>query len=216
MSIRNNIIFTICIAILACNAENRGQAVTQKPVNPDTVQVTRTMYDDSLGITDSYYASIRQQERWLGLDRLDNGYDSMQIRIWGTHARIPGMRLLILKCASGKWEGDLLVIESNPDTSSGKQAIIKEQKSITPKSGWNSLIEKLSALQITSLPHMLELPGLTSDFVDGPEYGVEIAVRNAYRFYWYWSPQGFKEYQQTRNMSAILQLLGEEFGIQDY
>jgi hypothetical protein len=72
----------------------------------------------------------------------------------------------------------------------------------------------LFALQITTLPHMSDIPGLRDGWTDGVSYNVEVATKDQYRFYGYHLPDKFQDkYWQAKNMVDILNLIGSEFGI---
>ena len=48
---------------------------------------------------------------------------------------------------------------------------------------------------------------------DGDGVSVEVALRNVYRFYGYSNPDMYPQYEEIKNISHILNLIDEEFGL---
>jgi hypothetical protein len=91
---------------------------------------------------------------------------------------------------------------------------IQKAETLNPKNGWDSFLNKLFALQITTLPNKDNIPGLEDGWTDGISYNVELATKKQYRFYGYHLPDKFQyKYWQAKNMVDILKLVETEFGI---
>lgn len=153
----------------------------------------------------SLYKRIHRATKIYKLDELQNGYDSLQIRIWFDYSA-PVHDVIILNKTAGKWCGRLLTIkDSGSYTFYGSLMMPNTSKKLEPRSGWQAFSKKLFSLNITSLPG-------SSIGADGVLYFVEVGTKHKYRFYAYWSPEALpKESGDVRNMKSILELLESEF-----
>lgn len=164
------------------------------------------------GEPDLFYQLAQQKARQLGIDSLQNGYDSLQIRIWYDPALRTARKLLVLKKADATWSATLYTMTVDWD---GVAETVKSKtvETLSPKQGWESFLGQLFSLQILTLPHMHDIPGLRDGFTDGYSYNVEVATKDHYRFYGYHLPEYFQDkYVQARNMVDILKLMDAAFG----
>jgi hypothetical protein len=150
-----------------------------------------------------YYSLIRDSEKKLKLDTIENGFDSLEIRIWYNYPKsYIGNRILILKKQNNLWSANLF--------NRSKDSIV----TMKPKSDWNTFLSKLYSYDILTLPDMYEIKGLEDNWVDGDSYCIEIADKYHYRLYHYHVPEEFKhKFQDVKKMVKILKLLKKEFGI---
>lgn len=148
----------------------------------------------------------------LSLEKLENGFDSMQIRIWYGYAFEDTGQLVIFTNENNKWTSDFLTLSFNVNENKDSVwSIGKELLRRNPKSGWDSFIKKLLDYQILSLPDMAEIDENIT-IADGHAFTVEIATNNNYRFYQYQEPEMVKDrLWQAKNMSYILKLIESEF-----
>jgi len=156
-----------------------------------------------------------QKINQLGIGNLKNGFDSLQIRIWYDYSLLKNRDLVIIQLKKGKWLGFhySMVVDWDP-LKNTETIVTKTVKNVTPKSGWNDFLIRLSDLRITSLPNMKDIPGLKDFWDDGNYYNIEIAKGKNYRFYTYHVPSKFEDkFWQARNMSDILRLISTEFNI---
>ena len=161
----------------------------------------------SSGTLDQGYLRIRQKINLLGLDDLEEGFDSIQIRVWNDYWLTDLRDVFIFKLQNTEWSGEFIAM--NVD---GEEKIKKIDKiGITPKSGWNQFIDSLQEKQITTLPNMRDIGGLNTKVNDGETHSVEIGTKKYYRFYSYDSPRFFQEHWQAKNMTEILELINKEF-----
>jgi hypothetical protein len=169
-----------------------------------------------------YFKSIQSKVKQLGLDSLENGFDSLQIRIWYDYSILPQRKLLIIKNLDSKWIGSLYTMLVPIDSINEENTILNKPETIKldkiddvkPKNGWADFVNSILDLGIISLPDMEKLPGIKDTWEDGVNYSVEISVKGNYRFYNYHLPEKFQnKYWQARNMIAILDLVDKEFGI---
>ncbi|HLK28670.1 MAG TPA: hypothetical protein VKT28_08815 [Puia sp.] len=160
----------------------------------------------------SYYQNKSKVESALGLKTLENGFDSLQIRIWYSYAFSDSFQLVIIKRTENEWMCNLLSGKYNFETESNQiKSIEKTIHSKTPISGWNNFVVKLIKLNITTLPDENRISNYP-EFADGDNIVVEISTKNNYRIYSYTEPEKTQnEIQEAKNLEAILFLIEREF-----
>lgn len=164
------------------------------------------------GEVDLFYKLTKQKGEQLKLKDLEEGFDSLQIRIWFDYSLIDFRELYIFNYQETKWEGAYYFMRTDWDSSKLTERITEsKRKIITPKSGWKDFTNKLFEFKITTLPNMADIEGLEDGWTDGTTYNVEIGTKNHYRFYSYHVPSEFTQFWQARNMVEVLKLIKEEF-----
>ncbi len=152
---------------------------------------------------------IKRDIKKAGLLSLDNGYDSIFIRLWYTYGSTK--QVVELRKTLGKW---------NAEFHSMELGIVDSKISITntasihgyPKSNWNVFTDKLFSFDILNLPDDSELYNYNVD-ADGNFVVVEIASKNKYRIYSYSVPYVHLEFPEAVKMENIMKLIEEEFGV---
>jgi hypothetical protein len=152
---------------------------------------------------------IKRDIKKTGLLSLDNGYDSMFIRLWYTYSATK--QVVELRKTLGKW---------NAAFHSMELGVVDNEISITnttsiqgyPKSNWNVFTDKLFSLDILNLPDQSDLYNYNVD-ADGNFVVVEIATKKKYRIYSYSVPYVHLEFPEAVKMENIMKLIEEEFGI---
>jgi len=188
-----------CLVFNACNlADSNAEKVRQ--LNPSAKFIKDIPKER---ITES----LRTSEKDFGLDSLDNGFDSIQIRIWYGCALL-GERLVMLTHSHGKWEAKI-------SDSTYYDSIPRVLRVVEPCSSWEKFIKSLFDLEILSLPAIDEFG--TETFADGCGAAIEIATKKVYRVYVYSQPDFYeKKHWQAKNMISILRLINTEFGIKNW
>ncbi|MEZ5148415.1 MAG: hypothetical protein R2759_15450 [Bacteroidales bacterium] len=167
------------------------------------------------GEPDLFYQLTKQKESQLILDNLEEGYDSLQIRIWYDYSLTDFRELVIFKYQNDIWEGKHYKYRVDWDFFNRKVTVLeKEFSEITPKSGWEIFTSYLFEKRIIELPDMREIEGLEDDIKDGVSYSVEIGTKNSYRFYNYHLPGFYTDFWQAKYMNEILKKIESEFGIE--
>ena len=146
-----------------------------------------------------FYESIRKSSEVLKLEDLQKGVDSLEIRIWFFYSKRDQTfgKVHIYKYEDN-WIGN---------ASYGSSTLVD----ISPKSGWKSFISKLLKKNIMTLQNQRDIKGFNLMIFDGDTFCVEIATKDAYRFYSYNSPDMTKKYKDARKMNRILRLIKKEF-----
>lgn len=162
------------------------------------------------------YNLTKKYNKILGLPPLEEGYDSLQLRIWCTYGNLKKTHLILISNNDGKWNGTLyrLLINRKADSDTSYFLEKEEKRKVTPKSGWEQLTNNMNELKITVLPSYEYLPGYGIG-VDGEFYMIEIATRNKYRFYDYFDPQNeAKDFKEAAALEKFLKILEYEFSFQ--
>lgn len=165
------------------------------------------------GMEPAYYKNKPQIERAMGLNSIENGFDSIELRLWYGYSIDDSSQLVVLKKGKNqKWISELCNFKYKYDernnilTSIGKVCFDR-----TPKSGWDHFTRKLFDLEITDLPDAGKLPGYI-DATDGGSIIIEVATSKLYRIYAYQLPSVNQEkFIQAKKMVDILRLIEEEF-----
>lgn len=174
------------------------------------------------GEKDPFYERTKARSDSLHLENIEDGHDSLQIRLWYDYQLLQQRKLLVLEKVESKWKAysyKLLIKEVWDKENDGylkykgENIKIVERKEVYPKSGWINFTTDLFRLKIMTLPHMDQIPGLQDMWLDGVDYNVEVATKNTYRFYNYHLPEKFLKYWQAKNMLSILKLVQDELNM---
>jgi hypothetical protein len=130
---------------------------------------------------------------------------SMEIRIWAGFDTTP-LRGLILRRIGDQWSA-IYVPPSIGSLKSRKQPIVMSP----PKSGWDSLWEKLNRQDILTLPDAIDV-GADNVYPDALGVVVETRSKGSYRAYNY---NGFNtsERVEAKKIGEICKVVSEEFKI---
>ena len=171
--------------------------------------------------SDIFYISTQDKVKQLGLDSLQNGSDSLQIRIWYGYSTDITRKLLVINKTNLFWTASLYTMTvidrigtDLKEMNSPEKIRLEKTENLQPKNGWDRFINKILSLQIISLPDMYSIPGMKVGVEDGVTYSIEVAMRHKYRFYSYSNPDEIKEeYWQAKNMVDIIDLLETELEV---
>jgi hypothetical protein len=153
------------------------------------------------------YLVDHQKAAQLKLDPLELGFDSLEIRIWLDYSLAINNQLIVLTRKDGQWKGRFITIAIKQNLRGDSELVVHSSNvAVVPKMGWEIFIKELFALGITTLP---DGPGGGED---GIGYDIEVATRNTYRFYSYWSPE-ITEHKDpgSKKMVSIIHLLEQAF-----
>ncbi|MBO9204666.1 MULTISPECIES: hypothetical protein [Niastella] len=211
MSVFGFLFIVIWGSLLACNNQNRDSGV--KKDNPTADTVVKDIPLDEKGLSPSWYRNKPDVEKKMGLATLENGFDSLQIRLWYGYAFHDTSQLVILTNTKGIWQGDFYNFQYHLNKKGDSiESISKQVVTAAPRSGWPAFINKLFALHIQTLPDYHKIPEYYQG-MDGDILIVEIASKKQYRTYSYQAPSVHKDqFKEARNIEDILDLVENEFG----
>lgn len=209
------VIFFLCIYFcISCDNKTRTGGVLSIQ-NTQTDTVVKDVPLKRNGKFPAYYLNKPFVERQLGLNTLENGFDSIQIRIWYGYAFIDTSQLVILTNSNQEWVAELMTFQYYTENRNDSRIdaninVIKKE----PSSGWSNFTEKLFSLNITELPDFSKVKNY-QDLMDGDDVIIEVSTVNSYRIFSYKEPGYFKEtVPEAKLMETILELVEYEFKFQ--
>lgn len=170
--------------------------------------------------------ALTRDEKFLGLESMYKGFDSIQIRIeYG--CALEGGRTVILTLTAAKWKSEILESEYNYANSVVQKrgecwidsisSMTKKITVVTPKADWQVFLARIFALEVFSLPTLENISGfspLDGDIVDGCGVTIQVATKKIYRIYRYNNPDVFsKKYPEAKKIVDLVRLLNKEFDI---
>lgn len=206
--------FILIITTLFLLTSCTRQKETNSTLKTSEIQWTK---NDS----DIFYLSTQDKVKQLGLDSLQNGSDSLQIRIWYDYSTDRTRKLFVINKTNSIWTASLYTMTvidrigtDLKELNSPEKIRLEKTENLQPKNGWDRFINKILSLQIISLPDMYSIPGMKVGMEDGVTYSIEVAMRHKYRFYSYSNPDEIKgKYWQAKNMVDIIDLLETELEV---
>jgi len=210
MKIRIFLLYIILVAGLEC-CNNRQDISSGKEF-----KIVDSMQKD-IPLTKSgkpkfLYRKFAKETSLLGIENLEEGFDSIQLRIWMPESIKNKREVVIISNTKKKgWEAKIGRFYSIGNLDSNNMKIIDmEWKIVKPKSGWKFFLDSIFKLHITSLPDITHIKGYEVG-ADGDVFTFEIGIQNKYRFYQYWEPFLYqKKFWQALESVEIIQLLKEQ------
>ena len=193
----------VCVALFHCreNPVNGSAAIETDKVpisHRDTVSSTQSLLDQTGSL--------------LNLEHIQQGFNGLQIRVWGSARDIPKERLVVLTQKDMSWSADVYYI-TYPHVQEGNLRFdsVAHKKLPDPKSGWPIFSFNLAKLGIRNLPTVMNIPGYLDDQTTN-DYGYhfEIADTSGYRMYMYTEPQNHKQFDEAIRVTKILDLIDYE------
>lgn len=171
---------SLLFIIFLCGCNTRPKLITQVS---DTVvkDIPRAANGDFL----LFYSEKKAVENKLDIDKLENGFDSIQLRIWFGYLSCDTSQLITLRNINHNWSASVcsLIYRFN-SSRTAIDSILKSCSNSVPASGWSFLAGKLTALQIPQLPDMDAIANYPL-MTEGNGVVIEIATKTTYRTYSY-------------------------------
>lgn len=206
-------LFTMYLVNMAssCHPQIKDKNIV-KEKNRLSDSIKKDIPIDKDGRPMSYYRNKSDIEKKVGLLNLENGFDSLQIRLWYGYAFKDSSQLIIFRKNKDQWSGEFYnLLYKMTERGDSIKSIEKTVSKHDPKSGWNYLVSRLLALKIDSLPDKSRISDYPS-ITDGDGVVVEIATVDQYRIYFYNTPSlAQTTIWQARNMEQILELIENQF-----
>ncbi|MFL5746848.1 MAG: hypothetical protein ACJ751_19375 [Niastella sp.] len=161
---------------------------------------------DTSNIWSSFH-NVRQLSKQLSLESPEEGFDSLQIRIWFDYSLAKKKHLIIIEQQNNQWNGRLYQMNVGYINRLSYDIIEHyDMENIEPISGWQQFISELYQLKVK------ELSDTSRSGADGTTYCVEILTPATYTYYDFWEPEYTKDKNwKSANMVKIIALLENEF-----
>jgi hypothetical protein len=159
------------------------------------------------------FNSVRQARDLIGgLDTLENGYDSIQVRIWFGYAFSDTAQLFVLKKDIKEgWSGALLTLIYQRNEVDSSLNVKKQISKLTPESSWDNAIQKLKAFGVMTLPDSDRIENYPDD-TDSDGITIEVATKTHYRVYAYYGVGiAQKTVPEARSVDEIQKFIQREF-----
>ena len=178
-------------------------------LNTDTVKKDIPL--DQKGNPMGFYKWKDIIEKKGDFQTIENGFDSLEIRIWYGHAFSDKLQLLVISKWKLGWNGELVELNCVYDKKHDSiLSISRLSKKVLPKTGWKDFILKINKLKVQSLPNYSTINNY-SVCSDGDGVTIEVATVNKYRIYNYPCFESNAQIWQAGNISKIMNLIENEF-----
>lgn len=165
---------------------------------------------------DPIFEYIGRISKQLHLDKINLGYDSLQIRIWVNRSFSDSNQVVTIKYNKGSWLAYLYDIHSQHNRERNIDTIMSySQRSLLPKTSWSNLLKLLKYEKIQELPDQMDIDHFEPRLMDGWMCIIEIADMKSYRFFTYNNPDFYSDWQ-SRNVINIINAVEKEFMIKFY
>lgn len=172
------------------------------------------------------YEIKKKAEEELMLNRLENGSDTLELRLWANVEVLSGGQIFIIKKINRQWtclhyeyitkqkcESSMNWFDYAKDFSIDTFLV----KKLQPKTNWKNLYFSLEKENIFNLPNQSEIKGWENMISDGNTFKVEFATNDYYKFYSYNCPDVYEnKFIECKQMSNILNVFNKEFGLNMY
>jgi hypothetical protein len=164
-------------------------------------------------------------EEELLLNKLENGSDTLELRLWAKVEVLMGGQVFVIKKIKGKWtclhytyfykrEVDY---ENGMDYFKWYSNIAIDTfwvKKLQPNSNWKTFFYEIEKENIYNLPSQSDIKGWSNIVNDGYTFSIEYATKDKYKFYSYNCPDVYEnKFKECRQMSNILRIFNKEFGL---
>jgi hypothetical protein len=211
-----SLFFLYCIALSCKYKQNDKPSQDQfefYPAIPDTAKYKNQIIKQ-----------IEEESNFFNLSSLINGStDSVEIRVWPSHAFNLFKNSFVFKCQKNQWYGyryfsytmPLSDINGHINNYKDSQKIGNSVfliKRLTPLSGWDSFSDSLAFFKIQTLPTQSLIPNFKDKlYLDGSWVTIEIATSKSYRRISYANPSGY-EHEECKKITSFLNYLYRQSG----
>jgi hypothetical protein len=197
------------MTVILSQACHNAEKMAIKRFDKDPGFVTDIPKTDSRnGELNFSYHFLAEDAGLTGLDSLEYGYDSLQIRVWLGHSFAFTHHLVTISCTNSKWQAQLISI-TTANVPPWKKS--RQYKAVKPKSGWTDFVKSLNGFNIVNLPHGDYDSVCFRCGADGIGYSFEIATTSTYRFYEYCNPETAHGCPEAATILQFAAFLEKEF-----
>jgi hypothetical protein len=199
-------VMTVLLSQACHNAEKT--AIKRFDRNPGFVTEIPREKDGELDYMYKYV--IKEDSKLLGLDSLEYGYDSVQIRVWLGHSLAITQHIVILSSTNNKWKARLITLYRDEQVKPAKISV--KDREVNPKSGWADFVKSLTGFNIYYLPHCnYDKACDECGALDGISYYFETGSKYSYRFFYYCNPDIAKGCPEAMTVLQFAAFLEKEF-----
>jgi hypothetical protein len=204
-------LFVLLLYIFSCESNNSAERISTKPEQA-TDSVIKEIPKDEKGRYIFLFQECQDIATKMKLESLENGFDSLRIRLWFFAGMNSNTEVLDFRVAAGKTIGEILTWSDKYRTQENKHLIDTSRRTAIPISGWSKYIYDISNLGIQTLPDVSSIPELANGGGDRYLICVEIAKNKYYRFYHYYDPESNPNgISQVTNFERIVKLTEDQF-----
>lgn len=199
-------IIAMYLSLFGCQ-DSINKAEKKDDNNKDTFQQDIPHRKNKLSTL--YTISMENRDFLGGMDTLENGYDSLQIRLW--YESDSSRKIVVIK-KNRQWVAECYTYHINTENPDSIYVDKLEMIRSLPKMSWPKLMDSLINLNVLTLPDQENVPGLAI-YYNNSTVNVEVATRTKYRFYSYAAPVKLaKNFEEARSLIQIMKLIRDEFG----
>ena len=182
------LLFILCVC--SCDKTRTSSTSNFKKLLPDT---STTKYD--------YYNAAINLNNELNLNRIHNGVDSFEFRLW-FGGMIDPSSLYIIKYVDSNWfatvidywqrvpeRGEKGYMNQKYDYQ-GLNTIVDSSYTyrIVPSIPFSNMLDTLKHYQLKTIPSQKDIPDFVDGVADGFSYSIEISTKDYYKLFSYHSP----------------------------
>ena len=196
----------LLLFFLSCNHAERSEKGMQLS-DSMTLDIPKNKKGE---LTELYKYLVYDRSVLGGLDSLESGFPTLELRIWFEYSDGVDRHLIVIKKLE-HWIAECYTYAFQVKNDS----VVVSKKNIwypIPKTGWNKFIDSLKTLGILDLPDQSKIPGMFYHYNEN-NVQIEVAQKNFYRFYSYTAPRKHLEkFQEARKIEDIMTVIEAELG----
>ena len=151
-----------------------------------------------------FYNLTQEISRSAGFNLINNGFDSLIIRVWYFDNHVTDVKDII--CKNGNWNAvNHLISKELLNGEVGNGGV--KSKQVLPKSDWKQLVDSVKKLAVIDVPKMYKYSGAS----DAPFIVIEIAGKNSYQLDAYVLPIILHEFPKSDSITAFANYIEAQF-----
>ena len=203
---KNYVVSLLFLFVIACKNDNTSQR--------SEIKFVKEIPKDNKG-REMLFQSVRFSEKLMNLNQIENGFDSMEIRLWFYYERKDTGQLIVIKNENKKWNCIYYnFIDIYSDSTTSLTSIKADKIELHPKDSWQFVVDSLFSYNILTLPHFTKVPGYANLTPNDANYvSIELATKTYYRLYGYPAPASVLDKKEGVEMERIINFIKKEFSI---
>jgi len=205
------------INFYSCNVPNNNDSKSNtrelskiETSTPDSF--IRDIPKDKNGKLVEYLELIHEAESKSNFFSLENGFDSICVRIWYGYVYSDRLQVFEIKNSNSIWSSELYQLKAIYDSNTSSLLSLKKEKIETRKQpDLSTFFKEISNLKILELPDCNSISGYIFD-THSNSVIIQVSTNNKYRVYSYSSILGnVNKHWQADCMNKILQKIENDF-----